>query len=123
MTMKTLFDREGVTLQAGDARLSLSGQPDFDNAAELADSGRKWLGRREDGVSIDLCGVDSASTATLSVLLEWQRHLAEHGGHVAHLALSPALSRLAAVSGLENLLPGLNVAEISAEPPLSLETP
>lgn len=121
MTTKTLFEREGIKLDAGDALLSLSGQPDFDNAAELADAGRKWLGRRDDGISIDLCGVESASTATLSVLLEWQRHLAKHGGHVAHLTLSPALNRLAAVSGLENLLPGLDPADSGARPPQSPE--
>lgn len=107
MTMKTLFDDDDVTLSAGDGCLTLSGQPDFDHASELAEVGCKWLGQHAEGIEIDLCGVGGASTATLSVLLEWQRHLARHSGHVKHLRLSPALKRLASVSGLDVLLPGL----------------
>ena len=122
MTMKTLFDSDGIRLEADEVQLALSGQPDFDNAAELAEAGKKWLGRRSDGVSIDLCGVESASTATLSVLLEWQRHLADYSGHITHLRLSSALSRLAAVSGLESFLPGLESSGVAVEAPASIDT-
>ncbi len=122
MTMKTLFDSDGIKLEADDAQLTLGGQPDFDNAAELAEAGKKWLGCRSDGVSIDLRGVESASTATLSVLLEWQRHLGDHSGHIVHLRLSPALHRLAAVSGLESLLPGLGSSALPTQASVSIDT-
>lgn len=105
--MKALLDQNGVHLEVSGNVLAASGEADFDAAAALAASGCEWLCKQPAGsaVCFDLCGVDRASSAALSVMLEWLRCARDRRLEVESVRLSPPLARLTAMAGLDRLLP------------------
>ncbi|MHB0774366.1 STAS domain-containing protein [Halomonas sp. WWR20] len=116
--MSVLLDREDGRLEVcDDCRLTVSGEADFETAAPLAAAGNEWLRKQSASthVTLDLTGVERASSAVLSVLLEWIRTAKTHGVTIASVSLSAPLARLAAIAELECLLPG-NKTPTDAEP-------
>lgn len=87
--------------------LVASGEAGFDVAAYLAEKGCEWLVQQPSGsdVGFDLSGIDQASSAALSVMLEWLRCARRQNLVVSHIRLSSPLSRLTAMAGLDRLLP------------------
>ncbi|SDL59380.1 phospholipid transport system transporter-binding protein [Modicisalibacter muralis] len=104
--MKVLLDLDGVHLEVDGSVLAASGEADFDAAAALAASGCEWLREQPVGsaVCFDLCGVNRASSAALSVMLEWLRCVRDQRLEVEAVRLSPPLARLTAMAGLDRLL-------------------
>ncbi|RDB44488.1 anti-sigma factor antagonist [Halomonas sp. DQ26W] len=105
--MSLLLDQGGVRLEAGPARLAVTGDVDFDIAAQLADAGSGWLAEQPAGsrLELDLHGVERVSSAALSVLLEWTRRARKAGIQIDSVSLSEPLARLTRVAGLDALLP------------------
>ena len=105
--MKALLDQSGVHLEVESNVLAASGEADFDAAAVLAASGCEWLREQPAGsaVCFDLRGVNRASSAALSVMLEWLRCARDQCLEVESVSLSPPLARLTAMAGLDRLLP------------------
>lgn len=105
--MNLLLDRGGVRLEASPARLAVTGDVDFDMAAQLADAGSVWLDEQSAGsrMELDLHGVERVSSAALSVLLEWTRRARVAGIQIDAVRLSEPLLRLTRVAGLDALLP------------------
>lgn len=104
--MTTLLSGE-ARLEESDNVLSASGEADFDVAATLASSGCEWLARQAQGshVGFDLSQVNQASSAALSVMLEWLRCARDRQLVVDAVRLSRPLSRLTTMAGLDRLLP------------------
>lgn len=103
-----------TALLTGDARLETSGnclvasgEAGFDVAKTLASKGCEWLLEQAQGsrVRFDLSGVDQASSAVLSVMLEWLRCARQCHIEVEAVRLSTPLVRLTAMAGLDRLLP------------------
>ncbi|MCI0508549.1 phospholipid transport system transporter-binding protein [Chromohalobacter marismortui] len=106
--MTVLLERADARLEVCNERtLKVDGEADFDSAASLAAKGREWLLGlpRDTEVEFDLTGVDCASSAVLSVLLEWLRSAQAHDIHIRHVTLSPPLVRLTTMAELGPLLP------------------
>ncbi|MDR5868388.1 STAS domain-containing protein [Halomonas koreensis] len=105
--MNVLLENGSSRLAAEAEVLAVSGDVDFDGAAELAAAGRRWLLERAAGsrVSFDLSGVGRVSSAAISVLLEWTRQSRARGLEVERVRLSAPLARLTRVAGLDTLLP------------------
>lgn len=104
--MTTLLEG-AARLEVKDGILVASGEAGFDMAAALAEKGCEWLVQqpRDSHVGFDLSSVDQASSAALSVMLEWLRCARRRQLTVACVSLSPPLSRLTAMAGLDQLLP------------------
>ncbi|MBZ9568116.1 STAS domain-containing protein [Modicisalibacter tunisiensis] len=111
--MTLLLEQAGARLEVRDMTLLASGEADFDVATALAAQGREWLDAQAAGarVRFDLTGVNRASSAALSVMLEWLRCARRGQLEVAGVCLSAPLARLTAMAGLEPLLPRLETAE------------
>lgn len=105
--MSALLDGD-ARLEASGNVLSASGDAGFDVAATLASTGCAWLRQQAQGshVCFDLSQVEPATSAALSVVLEWLRCARRQRLVVEGVSLSPALSRLTAMAGLDPLLPG-----------------
>lgn len=105
--MNVLLDRDGVRLVVQDQTLLVSGEADFDVAADLAAAGREWLSEQPSGGSVrfDLSGVDRASSAVISVMLEWLRCSRARGLEVESVKLSKPLVRVTSLAGIDQLLP------------------
>lgn len=105
--MSVLLDRDGVHLIVQGRTLTASGEADFDVAANLAAAGREWLEAQGSGsvVCFDLSGVGRASSAAISVVLEWLRCARERGLEVESVRLSEPLARVSSLAGVDQLLP------------------
>lgn len=105
--MSVLLDRDGVRLVVQGQALTASGEADFDVAANLAAAGREWLGAQASGsvVRFDLSGVNRASSAAISVMLEWLRCARECRLEVEAVRLSEPLARVTSLAGIDHLLP------------------
>ncbi|WP_106478399.1 STAS domain-containing protein [Phytohalomonas tamaricis] len=101
----TLYDHGDVCLIADEQVLRVSGAPDFDDAAPLAAAGRKWIDERKDALVLDASGVESVSSAMLSVLLEWIRDASRHDVSISAIKLSPGLRGLVELADLEEIFP------------------
>ncbi|MBB3143393.1 STAS domain-containing protein [Halomonas organivorans] len=115
--MSLLLENGANRLEADDAVLAVSGEVDFDGAADLAAAGRRWLAERSPGshVIFDLGGVDRVSSAAISVLLEWTRQSRASRLELETVRLSTPLARLTRVAGLDSLLPVEAPAEACEE--------
>ncbi|WP_227367980.1 lipid asymmetry maintenance protein MlaB [Halomonas sp. M20] len=103
--MTLLLDGD-ARLEANDAVLTASGEADFDVASMLAATGREWLEQQAEGSSVafDFKQVDQASSAVLSVILEWLRCAQRKALVVESIDLSSPLARVTEMAGLEKLL-------------------
>lgn len=103
--MTPLFSRQGVTLTASENTLDVSGNLGTGVAAGLADAGIQWLERDAAGALVlDFSGVESASSAAISVLLQWLRTCGQTGVTVEGIRLSEPLHRLASLAEVDALL-------------------
>lgn len=92
---------------AGDT-LRVQGVVDFDNADAACAEGLQKLATMPATVTLDLAGLESASTVTVAVLLRWGRTLAARGGRL-QLSHVPAKCRaILQVSGLSAALPEIS---------------
>ncbi|WNK21401.1 STAS domain-containing protein [Halomonas piscis] len=102
--MTTLFSRRGVALAAVGEALVVSGDLGTGVAAALADTGERWLERAEAAsLTLDLSGVERASSAAISVLLQWLRVCRRRGVVVSEVRLSAPLRRLTTLAELDAL--------------------
>ena len=109
--MTKLFSHHGVELEQRDDTLWVSGGVDATTAAALTAAGSQWLANTSSHeLRISFEGVDKASSAALSVLLEWMRVSRHYSLNVVSVDLSAPLRRLADLAELEILL------EFSASP-------
>ena len=103
--MSSLFSYQGVELEQRGDTLWVSGGVDATTAAALAAAGNQWMANTS---SHELCvsfeGVDKASSAALSVLLEWMRTSRQYSLSITSVDLSAPLRRLAELAELETLL-------------------
>ncbi|KGE79563.1 anti-sigma factor antagonist [Halomonas sp. ND22Bw] len=105
--MSVLLENGANRLEVDGEVLSVSGEVDFDGAAEIAAAGQRWLASQSEGsrVVFDLGGVGRVSSAAVSVLLEWTRQSRAGGLALEAVRLSPPLARLTEVAGVDTLLP------------------
>lgn len=105
--MTVLLDGDARLVASGHT-LSVSGEAGFDVATALAAAGCVWLREQAQGsrIRFDLSQVNQATSAALSVVLEWLRCAQRHRLVVEAVRLSPPLSRITAMAGLDRLLPG-----------------
>ncbi|MCK2182607.1 STAS domain-containing protein [Halomonas getboli] len=105
--MSVLLENGANRLEVDGEVLSVSGEVDFDGAAEIAAAGQRWLAGLNEGsrVIFDLGGVGRVSSAAVSVLLEWTRQSRESRLDVESVRLSAPLARLTEVAGVDALLP------------------
>jgi phospholipid transport system transporter-binding protein len=75
------------------------------NAAQLAADGRAAIERGE--VHFDLSAVRRCDSSAVAVLLDWQRAASARGLALSVSAPPPGLASLAAVYGVDSLLPAL----------------
>ncbi len=102
--MTTLFSRQGVSLTAQEAALEVSGNLGAGVAAALAEAGQRWLERPEKpALTLDFRGVEKASSAAISVLLQWLRVCRACRITVEQIRLSEPLQRLASLAELDAL--------------------
>lgn len=83
--------------------LHLFGRLDALSAPLLEERLKPLLEPSAQRVIVDCSGVDYVSSAGLRVFLSTQRHLVLHGGGMAFCSLSPAVSELFSLSGLDSL--------------------
>lgn len=105
--MSRLLQLDALALDSGPQGLAVTGEVDFDVAASLAGAGSEWLSTLASGtrVDFDLTAVVGASSAALSVLLEWTRRAHDVGLDVVSVRLSTSLVRLTRLAGIDRLLP------------------
>lgn len=102
--MTTLFSRHGVVLTATADGLEVSGNLGTGVAADLATAGEQWLTRGEAAsLTLDFRGVERASSAAISVLLQWLRTCRGCDVSVDQVRLSEPLRRLTQLAELDTL--------------------
>ncbi len=97
-----------ATVEGQSGTLSLSGRITADNVVALRDQGEQWLARHGDGgaVTVDLTGVESASSVLLSLLLCWHRAAASEGLQLHYAGVSGDLAELSRLNGVSRWLTG-----------------
>lgn len=101
-------DEAVVRLDGGTLRVS--GKVGPHTVVALRKEGEALLEGQRDGVTVDLSGLDTAHSVVLSLLLCWQRMAASRNQSVQFAGASARLQSLAALSGLDAQLPGLDSA-------------
>jgi phospholipid transport system transporter-binding protein len=87
----------------GQGRWALSGDLQFDNAAQLLDEGAAAFGA-DARVEIDLLRVGRVDSAGLALLVEWSVAARSSGRTVAYRNVPPMLGALAGISDLAQFL-------------------
>lgn len=103
--MSILFSHQGVQLEQHADTLWVSGDVDATTAAGVAAAGNQWLentANRELNINFEKVG--KASSAALSILLQWVRSCRQRGIVLLSVALSSPLKRLAVLAELDALL-------------------
>ena len=93
----------GRLAPAGDARFALTGDVGFDDAARLLQEGDAAFGGLPHA-EVDLSGVGRVDSAGLALLLEWQLAARAAGRSLAYRNLPSAVSSLAGISDVAELL-------------------
>ena len=94
-----------MTAWALDERGRLSGRITFDNLADVRTAGEALIaGAPGGGVEFDCSGLEETSSLTVALLIAWQRAAGARDKSVAFKGTSRALRRIAAFSGLNDLL-------------------
>lgn len=103
-----------VTLN--DDRLTVSGTVDPLTVVALRKQGEALIMASKADLAVDLADMSSAHSVVLSLLLCWQR-LAQGRGQTLHFTgVSERLGSLAALSGLDEQLPGFPLQALSQPP-------
>lgn len=85
--------------------LSLSGEVSADNVVALRNKGEGIIKHMPSESAINLAGLTSANTITLSLLLSWIRYAREKSVSLTIVQSPNQLFDMARVSGLEQILP------------------
>jgi phospholipid transport system transporter-binding protein len=88
---------------AAPGRYALAGDVGFDNAARVLAEGEAAFATLGD-VEVDLAGVGRVDSAGLALLLEWSTSAREAGKSVRYRNVPPAISALAGLSDVSELL-------------------
>jgi len=108
--------------QAGQA-LVVTGAVDAESAVSLRQQGEALIRSSKGSVSVDLERLETAHSVVLSVLLCWKRLAESAGVTLSFHGVSDRLFSLAALSHLDDQLPGFgrtttHAAQVSVSPPL-----
>lgn len=85
--------------------LRVAGEVDFESAVTVRQQGEALIERAAPQFRVDLSGLTSAHSVTLSVLLRWLAHARKMNKSFVIQGMPPRLFDVARVSGLETLLP------------------
>nr|WP_284046906.1 STAS domain-containing protein [Halomonas llamarensis] len=100
-----MFFEQDVRLDQQEDTLSVSGDVGTNAAAALAEAGGLWIADTSlSALHINFDGVEKASSAAISVLLQWLRMCQQHHIAILSVSLSAPLQRLAHLAELEALL-------------------
>jgi len=94
----------GLTL-AGD-RLSVSGDIIPDNVVAIRSEGERLIAGQDQDIVVDLSGLGAAHSVVLSLLLCWMRLARSKNQGLRLEGAGERLTSLAALSGLDEHLPG-----------------
>jgi phospholipid transport system transporter-binding protein len=95
----------GLAADGDGGRFRLTGPAGFRQAAALLAAGERLFDTAP-AVTVDLAGVTAVDSATLALLLEWQRQGRHRGRPVAFTGMPERLAALAQLSGVAGLLAG-----------------
>lgn len=88
-----------------DGKLHVAGSIDFNTAVSLwKESLPLMISARE--LIFDFSGVTSANSAALSLLLEWEKYANKQQREISFQNIPAQLKSIAAVAGVEQLIPG-----------------
>ena len=91
-------------IACSDGRCRVEGPLTIDNiTGVLAESERVFTAPE---VTVDLAGVTDVDSSAVSLLMQWQRNARQAGRRVIFVNLPENLKRLAALSGVADLIPG-----------------
>ncbi|NMT65187.1 STAS domain-containing protein [Marinobacter orientalis] len=93
-----------VTLE--DDRLTLSGSIDPLTVVALRKEGERLILGSKTDLTVDLTAMSTAHSVVLSLLLCWQRLARRHSQNLHFSGVGERLASLAALSGLDDQLPG-----------------
>ena len=96
----------------------LTGPAGFRHAARLLEAGNRLFDAAPT-ISVDLSGVTDVDSATLALLLEWQRLGNRRGRPVAFTGMPSRLAALAKLSGVAQLLASASDGQGAASAPAS----
>lgn len=94
-----------LVLAADGDTLRVQGVVGYDNADAACADGLARLAAMPAAVTLDLAGLESASTVTVAVLLRWARALAARGGRLQLAHVPDKCRAILKVSGLTAALP------------------
>lgn len=89
----------------GEGRYALEGELRFSTVSGIDDLSKAFFTRGAD-VEIDLAGVTRCDSAALALLLEWTGRAQRGGATLRFRNLPASLLAIAAISEVEDLLPG-----------------
>lgn len=87
-----------------DGQLLLNGVVDYDNAASVCKAGQKLLTQAGQTVTVNVAQLQSDSSVTAAVLVQWARQAAQAGQAFGLLNVPEQLAAIIRVSGLEQAL-------------------
>ena len=96
--------------------ITLSGEADITNAAELGELVTGQLANETQQLTIDVAGLDFADTAAIRVFLVAARSLRERGGGLVLLRPQRALARVLEILGAEEVVEIRGETEPEPEP-------
>jgi anti-sigma B factor antagonist len=96
--------------------ITLSGEVDITNAAELSELITGQLDDETQQLTIDVAGLDFADTAAIRVFLVAARRLRERGGGLVLLRPQRALARVLEILGAEEVVAIRGETEAGPEP-------
>lgn len=95
-----------ATLTLEEDRLTVSGSIDPLTVVALRKEGEKLIRGSKVDLTVDLTAMSSAHSVVLSLLLCWQRLALSRSQTLTFAGISDKLGSLAALSGLDDQLPG-----------------
>jgi anti-sigma B factor antagonist len=99
------FSLEEASLESGEALVVVHGELDLFTAPELREQLRAQVDRGAARLVVDLADCSFVDASGSHALLTASRRLAGHGGRLAIVNTNPAIARVFAVMGLDELFP------------------
>ncbi len=91
-------------LERTERGVRLQGAVTFASVSTLLAQGNLLMGAAAEAVEVDLSAVETADSAALSLLLEWQRQAARAGGSLVLRGIPEGLRKLVGLYGLGDLV-------------------
>jgi anti-sigma B factor antagonist len=99
------FSLEEGSLENGDALVVVHGELDLFTAPDLREQLRAQIDRHPARLVVDLADCSFVDASGCHAVLTASRRLADHGGRLAIVNTDPAIARVFAVMGLDELFP------------------